>query len=883
LLRARRRPLRQSGTLSAPGNRRRLPEAALTIRLAPPPDLLPDVRSAHRPPIVRTSFVGRSAELIEIGIAIAEPDVRLVTIVGRSGVGKSRLAIEFAHRHYSSWPGGAVFVELGSATGRQGSVANLGAALGSQVIEGQAPEEAVRRRLRLAPALIVLDDLDLAADVIDDLLDLSELSPATRFLASANTPIGHVAERIVRLRPLPIAPDDLVKTEALAEVPAIALYVERAAALDPNFALDDGNALAVAELTRQFDGLPLAIELGAARARIMSPKAQLAALEEHSVLDLRAPRSDPRTDRHRNVRTAVAASYAVASDEEQTVLRHLSVFAGGCTSQRLREVVGETNWTLAAVLDALVELVDLGLVEVDADSDGEPRYRLLPTIAAFARERLEIEGEADAAEHRRELILRAAARKTRKLVGPKQVDALTRDTGELEALFAGLAVEGRTADALEVASDLGPLWSVRGLFQGPGTTFAELLGEVERSNERIPAAIEARAMVWWTILAVHAPSPARDREAIRRRLARGLELARAIDDPELLLFALNAVVAAVFVTGDMTGAAAATTEGLALAGARDDRSMRSRFEYRAAILALSVGDVARGVALAGTALLTALEDGDLRSAFYTTTVLRALPAGTPGMPSGVPTFEGLLTSAERAGDRGLAALILSRIAAVNLQRGDIEAGAKWALRGLARSEDVGAWYASGFCIAALAQIAAVRGDAADAARLHGSLTPIATEVFTGLGPGGAERYQAAIAPAREQLGSSEFDRLAADAGLLDRDASVEAAATYARSLGPDVSELQVTESSRATGGQGFDPVRVAAQPDAAGSQLTPREVEILRELMTGATNQRIAEVLGIRAKTVMHHSVSIYAKLGVRGRTEATAWAYRNGLSSAAG
>jgi DNA-binding CsgD family transcriptional regulator len=246
----------------------------------------------------------------------------------------------------------------------------------------------------------------------------------------------------------------------------------------------------------------------------------------------------------------------------------------------------------------------------------------------------------------------------------------------------------------------------------------------------------------------------------------------------------------------------------------------------------------------------------------------------------VPTLEGLLESASKADEQALSVLLYARIAAVKLESGDIQSGAEWALRCLALAEDLGAWYASGFCIAWLARTAASRGDAIDAARLHGSLTPIANEVFVGLGPGGVGLYQAAIAPARAQLGPGEFDRLAADAALLDRDASVAAAANYARTL---LTEDQASAAMR----REVVPLAVRRHPEpgrtrAKGtpSPLTPRERDILRELMTGATNQQIAELLGLRPKTVMHHSVSIYSKLGVRGRTEATAWAYRNGISA---
>ena len=149
-----------------------------------------------------------------------------------------------------------------------------------------------------------------------------------------------------------------------------------------------------------------------------------------------------------------------------------------------------------------------------------------------------------------------------------------------------------------------------------------------------------------------------------------------------------------------------------------------------------MGDDARAAALAGAALAKTIEDGDLRATYYTTVVLMRSAPGTPGMPTGIPTLEGIFRSAERAGDRALSALVLARVTALKLEAGEIETGAEWALRGLGLAEALGAWYASGFCIAALAQAAAARGDAADAARLHGSLTPIATEVFVGHGPRG---------------------------------------------------------------------------------------------------------------------------------------------------
>jgi len=158
------------------------------------------------------------------------------------------------------------------------------------------------------------------------------------------------------------------------------------------------------------------------------------------------------------------------------------------------------------------------------------------------------------------------------------------------------------------------------------------------------------------------------------------------------------------------------------------------------------------------------------------------------------------------------------------------------------------------------------------------MTPILTDVITALGPW-APRYTAAVAASRERLGAARFDQAVADAALLDRDAAIEHAAEFARAtlvaVGAEPSVHRVAT------GEGTDGTGLAiTRPEAPNrpERLTPRELDVLRALMTGATNGAIAASLGLRPKTVMHHSVSIYAKLGVRGRTEATAWAYRNGL-----
>ena len=489
-----------------------------------------------------------------------------MTVIGRSGVGKSRLAIEVARRIGDAWPGGAVYVELAGVGGLADVAPQIGFALGTGVATGQPAEDAIRHRLRSAPVLFLVDDIDHLPDAVDVVLELASLSPETRVLGTGQRPLGHPQERVVRLRPLPVAGPEVTDPIALAASPAVALYVDRSASVDPTFALTADNAADIAAVARGLDGLPLAIELGAARAGILTPSAQLSALRAHSSLELRSSRRAGAPDRHRDLRSAIDATHALAGDRERLVLRRMSVFAAPCTAANLLEVAGEAGWTLADVLDALVELVDLDLAEVDPDSDGEPRYRLLPTIAAFAREQLAAAGEAVPVAARHATTFQAAAAATRGLADRPRLAALGRDAIELHAAFGRLVDDGDGSAALRLAADLAPLWLRTGFFEGTRRAFEDTLDAAELPGSPVPPEVRAGAGLWWTQLVMAQPTSARDRNLVARRLDGAIQVARDLGDERLLLAALDGVVLAVFITGDLVGAAAATAEGLALAG-----------------------------------------------------------------------------------------------------------------------------------------------------------------------------------------------------------------------------------------------------------------------------------------------------------------------------
>jgi predicted ATPase/DNA-binding CsgD family transcriptional regulator len=858
----------------SPGFRTLLPRPYLTTVAV---ELEPSTASSL--PRYRTSFVGRDAELAEVARLLADPATRFVTIVGRSGVGKTRLAVEAGNDSSAAARGVAVLVDLGNAHDA-GDVATLLAdALETGHVAGQSAEDAIRRRLRIEPAVVIADDVDRVRGSDAAVLDLLSESPGSVVIATAQRATGIAGELVIRLDGLGLPKTGVRDRGQLLANAAVVLYADRAAAVDPGFRLTSSNVEDVAELAQRLDGLPLAIELGAARAHILSPHAQLAALDEHSPLELRSRRGAEGNDRHRDVRSVVAVSYAAASEPARLVLRRMSIAADAVTSERVRDLVTEPGWTLAGVLDALAELVDLGLADVDRRSDGEPRFRLHPTVAAYGRERLAAEDDESAVQRRYVDAVVAVGRATRTMPHRRRLGALADASAELHAVFARLADESNVEGALELAADLSPLWLQRGLFQGSGSTFQRLLTAGEGGAARVDPATLACAQLWWTRVVIHDASLSRHREAVVARLARGVETARESGDDALLLFALDCVVWAVFVTGDMKTTAAAVAEGLPLAERLGDRAEARRYAYCTAMLANMAGDTATALRFAAPALEGALHDRDLLDTIRVCSVLWTVPPGTPGLPRSIPSAEALLHACLDAGEVAEASLLYATLTGQALVAGSVVEAARWAIRGLDLAQQLGAWYSAGLTTAALILVANRRGDHAIAAGLYGVLTPVLPEVMVGLGPY-MPRYQAAIATSREAMGSTAFDQVVADSAIVDRDVAIDRAAAYAQSLlaaagEPVVHAVPAIDRPRR-------PTLTIPQPETPGrpEHLTPRELDVLRALMTGATNGAIGASLGLRPKTVMHHSVSIYAKLGVRGRTEATAWAYRNGLAT---
>src|ERR1700674_1938239 len=346
-------------------------------------------------PVQRTGFVGREKEVAAAKELLLRQDVRLVTVTGPGGIGKSRLAVEVASGLVERFPGGIHFVPLSSLRDPDLIASVIVQTLGIREAGGQSPFEILKKHLQdssRAPMLLLLDNFEHLVQAAPTVAELLATGPNLKILVTSRAALHVYGEHEFPVPPLAL-PDSrsLPPVEALSQYPAVALFVQRAAAVKPDFELNRENASAVAEICARLDGLPLAIELAAARVKVLSPSSMLTRLASRLQLLTGGSRDLPQ--RQQTLRVAMDWSYDLLSAAEQKLFRRLSVFVGGCNLEGV-EAVCDTKGDLDLdLLDGMASIVDKSLVQQVEHANGEPRFRMLETIREYALEKLEASGE----------------------------------------------------------------------------------------------------------------------------------------------------------------------------------------------------------------------------------------------------------------------------------------------------------------------------------------------------------------------------------------------------------------------------------------------------------------------------------------------------------
>jgi predicted ATPase/class 3 adenylate cyclase len=413
-------------------------------------------------PGLANPLVGRADDLASLVAFVRQH--RVVTITGPGGVGKTSVLAELGRELMAEFLDGVSFVALADVTRSENFLPALAEALDVKEAEGRSLGDGVSSLIGDKKALLLLDNLEQIIAAAPDLAELVEICPALRIAATSRTPLRIAAEREYPLHPLALAPSsDPDSTDLLLSYPAIALFVERARETT-GFELTPENAAAVAAICRRLDGLPLALELAAARLRILSPEALLERLDHALEVLVSGPRDS--AERQQTLRATIDWSHSLLTDSEQRLFRRMAVFAGGCTFADLEAVCAEPDENC---LDLLESLVDKALVQSDGRGD---RLRMLQTISDYARERLEAADEAGEMALRHARRYAEVGREIRDgIEGADEIGSIERgiaEEGNLHAALDSLLAAVESGDplaceqGLQLSGDLWMYWHMRG-------------------------------------------------------------------------------------------------------------------------------------------------------------------------------------------------------------------------------------------------------------------------------------------------------------------------------------------------------------------------------------------------------------------------------------
>jgi predicted ATPase/class 3 adenylate cyclase len=486
------------------------PERLYQLSVEGLPPKFPPLRSLEaRPnnlPLQLTRFIGRQRQIAEIKRRIMN-GARLLTLTGPGGTGKTRLAIEVAGETLPAFEDGVWFIDLASVTDPTLVISAIAETLGVTAKDGQSLQEVLGSSLRDKAMLVLLDNFEQVVDSGADVERLLHAAPRLKVLVTSRTVLHRYGEQEFPVPPFALPdPGSLPDLASLARYEAIGLFVERAAAVKPDFVLTPLNASSVAEIAIRLDGLPLAIELAASRIKILSPQAIVARLGPGStVLVSRVPDAPAR---QRTLRGTIEWSYQLLTGRERQVFEELSVFQGGATVVAIESICAPVGG--GETLDDLASLVDNSLLR-QVETEGEPRFDMLKTIKGYAAERLEDQPELSAATQRAHAAYFAdfAQRQWEHLTGPRREPALAAMAADIANLRASWHYWVAAKDLAQLNKLVDSLWlfyDAQGWYHATvqvATDLLTVLSSTPSSPERAMQEVMLRTSLARALMAIH--------------------------------------------------------------------------------------------------------------------------------------------------------------------------------------------------------------------------------------------------------------------------------------------------------------------------------------------------------------------------------------------
>lgn len=759
-------------------------------------------RPLRQLPSPSTSFVGRAQEVEAISALLRREDVRLLTLLGAAGVGKTRLALQVASQlaqdtEHNLLEDGMAFVALDQVSESEGVIAAIAGAVNVQEEKGYALLERLKLALREQSLLLILDNFEQVVAARKALVELLTASPGLKLMVTSRSMLHVQAEHIFEVQPLALpAAISLSDVETLSQCASIDLFVQRARAVQPDFRLTSANAHAIARLCTRLDGIPLAIELAAARVRRFPPQTLLAQLERG--LAILSGEAQDMPARQQTLRGAIAWSYHLLNSEEQRLFRRLAVFANGATQEAAAQVAAPENVQAGAVLDMLEALVDKSMLQRREVGKGETRYWQLQTLREYGLECLAEAGELEATRAAHAAYFLAWAEQAAPLLsGATQAEELDRLGSEYENLRAALEwllerapqEAEQEEEALRLCIALTGFWEIRGSFSeglalleralavganaGPALRAQALheagsLALMQDDNERAAAFLrESQALFRVSgdkaamahILSMQG-NLARRRNAYklaRRLLEEALALYREQGDMRRMAATREALAQVAIAQADYAGALSLLEKNLARYKASGERY---RAAYPLSLMArarfLARGDLGLAQEQAEESLALFKAVGNRRLTAYTQSLLGQIALVAHEAARARSLLEESVAAFETLEDRVGRAEALIALARLSTEEGNLVQAqtlydeSQALLRGLEARE------LNAACLEGQGELLVAQGEPERAARLWALAASIRAEIVAPTPPVYRVSHVRAVATARESLGEERF-------------------------------------------------------------------------------------------------------------------------------
>ena len=889
-------------------------------RPAPPSISLPP----HNLPAPATPFVGRYEQVNEVCALLLNENVRLLTLTGPGGVGKTRLALRVAEEVLPNFEDGAYFVALASLDDPGLVLTAIAQALDVKEGGSATIEDQLRARLRDKVLLLVLDNFEQVTGAAPRVMQVLADAPGVQVIVTSRVSLHLYGEHeyCVPSMDLPEGEADTPPTaEGLGHFEAVQLFVARAQEIRPDFRLTDANAPAVAEICRRLDGLPLALELAAARIRLFSPQALKSRLDKSLPLLTGGSRDLPA--RHETLRNAIGWSYNLLDGVEQLLFRRMSVFAGGCTLDAAIYLAADSALEAGESLDRLESLIDKNLLRQREQSDGEPRFWMLATIREYALEKLAEAGQKEETRQAHARFVLALAEQAKPHLRGAQQESwfsmLEREHDNFRAALTFLmGHEGSGGSDLKegarLASTLSWFWYVRGHYT-EGRKWLDMavsaldretqVGDEAASREDLSLRVDVLRSAG-TLAYMQS-----DHEQAIELTKRSLEIARRVGDKLMMARALNNLGTVLDQQGDVKQALPFHEESLQIRRELGDRPGMALVMSNLALVVERQGDYARANSLCEESIDMAREAGDstnLASYIYNRGRIAYRLGDLDRAEDAL--LESLALSRE-VGFKAGELWSLSELGMVLCDRGDIEKAKEILEHGMDLSKEAGDVTETSWILVGRARIALLKRDYEQARSLlqealrlrlrlrEFNISTVDTVDWLAIAELHAAHHEKGKERARRAailFGATEARRKSAGAPmsqvwreqhaqalheartLLGRQA-YSAAWAEGQALGfEDTIRLGVRELPVGGSITLAQPQLLQANPEDE-HDLTSRELEVLRLIAAGLTNKEIGERLVVSPRTVQAHLYRIFGKLDVTTRSAATRYALERGLA----